>query len=153
MNNDTLAQTLAQMPFLNDLPAADIEALAAGFEELEATDGHTFFSEGAHADGAYLVLQGTVVASVRRAGEVRTLRPIEAGELFGTIALLDNQPRSATCVARGRARVARIRPAAFWLLAKQRAQIAFVFQRALARQLAFDFRGASARAHQACAER
>ena len=152
-DHDALVPTLARMPFLSALDVSDLEALAASFLEARDHDGHVFFEEGAGADGAYLVLEGTVSATVVRGGETKRLGLLGPGELFGTIALLDNLPRSATCVAVGPTRTARLLPAAFWLLAGQRSGIALVFQQALARQLAHDFRRASRRVHEACAAR
>jgi len=58
--------------------------------------GTTIFSTGAPPDGMYAVIDGSIDILVD--GHVR--ETVAPGGLFGELALLDDQPRSATAVAR-----------------------------------------------------
>ena len=58
--------------------------------------GQPVFVEGAAADGMYSVLNGEV--EIFKNGKVR--ETVRSGGFFGELALLDDQSRSATAVAR-----------------------------------------------------
>jgi len=66
--------------------------------------GETIFVEGAQGDCMYAVLAGEI--DIVRHGQL--LETIGPGGVFGEMALLDGQPRTASAVARTTARVATI---------------------------------------------
>ena len=57
------------------------------------------FKEGDAADGAYVVLEGTVRIFKTRSGHETTLALLKTGDIFGEMALLDGKPRSASARA------------------------------------------------------
>ena len=57
--------------------------------------GDVLFKEGDLGDVAYVVESGVIEISRFTGEEYVTLRELEAGALFGELALIDNQPRSA----------------------------------------------------------
>lgn len=71
---------------------------------LDVAAGETIFVEGTRGDCMYAVLAGDI--DIVRHGDV--LQTIGPGGVFGEMALLDGQPRSASAVARTPARVAAI---------------------------------------------
>lgn len=62
----------------------------------EVKAGEIIFSEGQAADVMYAVKEGEVDVVV--GGKV--VETVTAGGIFGELALIDNAPRSAACVAR-----------------------------------------------------
>jgi CRP-like cAMP-binding protein len=86
------------------------------------------------------VLDGTVRVTLDRHGASEELNVLGPGEFFGLIALVDDAPRSANCIASGDVTVASLPESAFRLLFNTHAPVAFALQRALADQLARDFR-------------
>ena len=62
----------------------------------EVKAGETIFSEGQAADVMYAVREGEVDVVV---GD-KVVETVTAGGIFGEMALIDNSPRSAACVAR-----------------------------------------------------
>lgn len=66
--------------------------------------GEIIFEEGAPGDFMYVVLEGEVVITHRGAVVSR----IQAGEIFGEMALIDDSPRSATAQAAEASRLAPI---------------------------------------------
>ena len=98
--------------------------------------------EGDTRDALYLILDGQVEVSVKRPREAAfsVTRLMGPGEILGLIAIVDRQPRSATCVARGPVTVATLGLEAASLLMNTRAPISCSFQYALASQLAQDAR-------------
>jgi CRP-like cAMP-binding protein len=76
--------------FLDGLPATTVKARA----------GQTLMSVGTSSTSVYVVLEGRVqVAIFSPAGREVILRDLDRGAIFGELAALDDQPRSATIVA------------------------------------------------------
>ena len=77
---------------LGALPAATIEQLGAGLEHAEFTPRQAVFEQGERGEGFYVIESGG--AEVVRDG--RVVATLGRGDCFGEIALLRNQPRTAT---------------------------------------------------------
>jgi CRP-like cAMP-binding protein len=66
---------------------------------LRLTAGETLFSEGAEGDCAYYIRSGAIEVT-RRVGSAEVVIALEQeGGIVGEMALIDNQPRSATARA------------------------------------------------------
>jgi len=61
--------------------------------------GTVVFREGDTGDGLYVVKTGKIQISAPVQGELRPLSSLEPGDFFGEMAVLDNEPRSATATA------------------------------------------------------
>lgn len=62
--------------------------------------GEVVFKEGDRGDGMYFVASGAVqISAVVGEGERRVLSRIQPGDFFGEMAVVDNEPRSATASA------------------------------------------------------
>lgn len=74
--------------------------LAQSLQRIHLIAGATLFREGEQGDFAYILEEGEIdiVATVHSTAQ--TLSRLEAGSLFGELALIDGRPRSATAIAR-----------------------------------------------------
>ncbi len=82
------------------LPRAILERFSAHFTKRKAKRGTTIFRKGDAGTELIAVLSGSVRISAPAAdGREAVLNHIREGEIFGEIALLDGQPRSADAVA------------------------------------------------------
>lgn len=81
---------------------AELDALRACTQVREFAGGEAIFHEGDEGDGLYMVRTGAVEISAPIAdGERKFLARLEAGDYFGEMAVIDNEPRSATASAEG----------------------------------------------------
>lgn len=77
-------------------------------------DGHAVCTEGDPGDAMYFLMKGAVRVQRRDPkGRMRELATIQAPALFGHMALIDNSPRSASCVAVGESIIATLDRASY----------------------------------------
>jgi CRP/FNR family cyclic AMP-dependent transcriptional regulator len=83
-----------------DLPVQVIDRLGSYMKTRKVERGATIFSKGDPGTGLLGVLAGTVKVSVASAdGKDVVLNVFHEGDVFGEIALLDGQPRTADAIA------------------------------------------------------
>ncbi|HEX4878622.1 MAG TPA: cyclic nucleotide-binding domain-containing protein [Limnobacter sp.] len=75
------------------------ELLSGGLRAKQYAKGEVLFKEGDEADGLYLVRRGSVAVSKNIGGKDVVLSYVSAGNYVGEMALLNNNPRSATITA------------------------------------------------------
>ena len=91
---------LKKVYFFQDLPDGQIRKIQRVCHQIEYAPGQIIFEEGSQADRFYIVAQGAVeVWKDYRLPEKDLLAVHERGHLFGEMALIDQDRRSATCVA------------------------------------------------------
>lgn len=78
--------------------------IAAALQELELPAGETVFQKGDAGDSMYVIVEG----QVRVFDGERTINVLGEREIFGELALLDPEPRSASCAAVSPARLFRL---------------------------------------------
>ncbi len=84
----------------SNLLAEELQSLAQTAEVRFYKAGQPVFQEGDPGDGIYVVLEGAVqVSALVGQNERRVLSRIEKGDFFGEMAVLDEEPRSATATA------------------------------------------------------
>jgi CRP-like cAMP-binding protein/predicted MFS family arabinose efflux permease len=108
---DADVELLRVIPMLSGLPVATIEQLASALERTGVEPGQPVFRQGEPGEFFYVVRAGR--AEVLQDGHL--VKELGAGDCFGEIALLRDQPRSATVRGAGGARleVSRLRRGAF----------------------------------------
>jgi CRP/FNR family cyclic AMP-dependent transcriptional regulator len=85
---------LARAPLFASLPKRALRRLAGVAGVTERRQGVTVVKEGAAGSVFYVILEGRV--KVVRKG--RTIARLKAGDFFGEMSLLDDQPRTASVV-------------------------------------------------------
>jgi CRP/FNR family transcriptional regulator, cyclic AMP receptor protein len=78
-------------------------------------EGKVVFKEGDPASYMYVVQEGSI--EIVRDGKV--YETVEAGGIFGEMALIDNSPRSATAVAKTAAKIVPVNEKSFTVLVQQ----------------------------------
>ena len=100
---------LAKVPLFAGLPDEEIERLGALLRPRRYRRGEVIFLEGDQGTSLCLIAEGRVRIQLTSAdGREVVITVYGPGEIFGELALLDGEPRSADAVAQEAARV-------FWL--------------------------------------
>ena len=79
--------------------ATDDDGIARGESHILVDEGSVIFREGERGYSAFLIERGEVEISVQRNGQDVKLASRGPGEVFGEMAIIDDQPRSATVTA------------------------------------------------------
>lgn len=96
------SRILAGSFLFEDLDPELLEQLSNQATVRRLEDGQLLFEKGAPADGLYAVEAGKVrISSVSETGKEIVLNVLAPGAVFGEIALLDGEPRTATARAVG----------------------------------------------------
>lgn len=95
---EQLCDLLDNVALFAELPWSDIVALSGYVSALEADPGCIVFTEGMPGNALYVLVRGRV--ETRKAGDTKCGTMIAsdvAGKAIGEMALVDGEPRSATC--------------------------------------------------------
>ena len=93
------AELLRKVPSFKDMPEAEFARIAAVLVPRSVPAGQVIVAQGSRGSSLMLIARGVVrVVSSDSKGE-HDLATLVAGDFFGEMALLTNQPRSATCRA------------------------------------------------------
>jgi CRP-like cAMP-binding protein len=97
---DTLRSILASVPLFRDLPEQDLATIASGLRTRRYRRGEVIFHQGDPGDALHIILTGRVkISSPSDSGVEAILTTLRPGEFFGSLALLDGAPRSASATA------------------------------------------------------
>jgi CRP/FNR family cyclic AMP-dependent transcriptional regulator len=95
-----LRTVLESVPLFRDLPAGDLDMLASALRTRRYRRGEVIFHQGDPGDALHILLTGRVkIWSPSGSGVQAILGTLRPGEFFGSLALLDGAPRSASATA------------------------------------------------------
>lgn len=118
---DDIVSTLKLIPLFHDMSISELKEFRKIIHRRIFKQKEPIFWEGEPGVGMYIVKAGSVgiykITSDREKEEIAVLKP---GEFFGELALLDESPRSATCIARESSEIIGLfRPDLFNTIAKK----------------------------------
>ena len=98
-------------------------------------DGQVIIAEFEKGETFYLIEKGTVQLTKCVNGMNKNLDILKPGEIFGEMAILDNSPRSATCVARGKVDCLEFNKANFEILITGNPQIGLILLKSFCKRV------------------
>jgi diguanylate cyclase (GGDEF)-like protein len=112
---DGWAATLAGVHLFRRIPAEQLRRLCEGAIDEVYGPGHVIIREGTAANNVFVVLSGRVrvVERARDTDSDVVLSELRAGEVFGELAILQNEARHATVIALDRTHCLMLRPDRF----------------------------------------
>lgn len=122
---------LKNIELFSQIPGEDLAQIARITDELSLEDGEVVFQQGDPGDTLFFVVSGTVKVT-RGQAVVATLGP---KDVFGEMALLDSEPRSATITAAEDVQLLRIQRDDFHDILTEKAELALGIIKVLSRRL------------------
>jgi len=103
---DQLVALLRGSKLLDNLPESELRALSLQIRRSRYDPGDVIFRKRDEGSGMMVVVSGRVkITSVGASGSEVILNIIDPGQVFGEMALLDGEPRSADAVAAARTEI------------------------------------------------
>lgn len=127
---------LRDIPLFCKLDTTKLKLLAFSSTYLSFEEGEDLFLEGDTADGAYLIEEGTVHVLVGPPGEEVKVGSLGRHEMFGEMAIILNEPRTATVRAVEPLKVLKIDGDIFLRMVTENAGTALSVMRSLSERLA-----------------
>ena len=91
-----IRRRLKHTPLFAAVPDGDLSLTARAAEVIALSAGRYVLREGEASTDLYVIAAGSVYALIDHAGEERVIDQLLAGEMFGEIAMLSADPRSAS---------------------------------------------------------
>ncbi len=143
-NMDTLATLsvmdrilfLRRVPLFSGLPPSELKQVAAITNEQYYLDGDVIVRQGDPADRLYIIVSGEVlvIAGATSRSEVELARR-GPGEYVGEMAIISQEPRMASLIARGDVRVLHIEQPKFEAILRERPETSLAVMRVLCARL------------------
>lgn len=92
------AQALAATPLFSGLTQEALESFVSELQLVHLAGGDVLFREGDPGDALYVIVEGEVIVEIEGPPRVELVR-LGPGEFIGEVALMTDQPRSATVSA------------------------------------------------------
>ena len=119
--------TLSTIEPFRGLPAADLEAVARRCRWRRYDPGQQVVGRQEESRDVFFVVSGRVrVTLFSVSGKEVTFRDLDAGEMFGELAAIDGQPRSANVIALTESLIASLSGDAFWQVLREQPEVAAV---------------------------
>ena len=99
--------------------------------------GDVIFSEGDVTNEMFIIQEGKVVITKKVAGREVFLAMLERGDFFGEMALLDSQPRNATCMAIVRTKLVAIKSGELLMKLRRDPTLALEMLQTMSRRVRF----------------
>lgn len=126
---------LRGIPLFCRLEPAKLKLLAFSSAYLTCEPGEALFHEGEPADAAFVIRSGEVEVVSGKPGDEVVLGTLGKNDLFGEMALILNEPRSATIRAVGPLEVVKIDADVFLRLVTENPETALAVMRSLSEKI------------------
>jgi CRP-like cAMP-binding protein len=119
MSVEKYAELAKRVPFFKGIETEDVAKIFAKGMTMQVEKGNILFYQGATGNQMYIVLGGKIDLFDGK----KYLTTMRTGDLFGEMAVINNEPRSATAVAAETSRVFVLTETVFERLMTKRAAI------------------------------
>jgi len=126
---------LSKVPLFQELEPSRLKLLAFTSEMVNFLNGEVLFKAGEPGDCAYVIMEGEVEI-LSTADDAAVVGVLQINQIFGELALLNDEPRSATLRARGDLKVMKISESLFMELIRESPGLALNVVRQLSQKLA-----------------
>ena len=128
------ARQLAELPYLSECSAEFLELLIARISIVNVPQGSKLTRQLLKEASIFLICSGSVrIYNHAETGRLLTYQLLSAGEMFGELSAIDNEPRTATVVAEEDSVIGRLSQADFQQLIHSEPEFAWLVLHRLSR--------------------
>lgn len=139
-----LRDALDDLSFFDGYSGPELQTLSSYFRAFQMNSGAVIFSEGDSGDFLCVVVDGAAeVTKVDQQGIARVVANVGAGKTLGEMALIDDEPRSATARVTKPAELLVLTKKSFERMSREHPRLALQFTFTIARLLSRRLRLAS----------
>ena len=95
-NSDPILKAMERIPIFENLVKKELKNIAQLIHEREYKPNEYVFKKHAPAEGMYIILHGEIEIKDPKSGNI--FADLHSGDFFGELALLDEEPRSASAI-------------------------------------------------------
>ncbi|OGK11624.1 MAG: hypothetical protein A2W80_12450 [Candidatus Riflebacteria bacterium GWC2_50_8] len=136
----SVAEKLRENPLFNEFSNDELELLATFTEEVEFKESEIIFSEQSPTSAVYFLLNGRVTIYRALVGTSNFITILEKNDVFGEIAFVDQQYRSASANALDACTVARFEYSHFDVIQNQSPILGIKLLKAIIKEITRKFR-------------
>jgi len=138
-----LAGRLRENPLFNEFSNDDLELMTTFMEEVSFGEGEPIFSEQSPTTAVYFILSGRVTIYRALVGASNFITILEKNDVFGEIAFVDQQYRSASANALDATTLAKFEYSHFDVIQNQSPALGIKLLKAIVREITRKFRAAN----------
>ena len=132
--SNAVDKSLRSFSLLRSLSDDEVKEVSSRCRWRSYNRGEAILDKGSNSRDVFFVVRGAVaIVTVSGAGREVTLATSRAGDFFGELAAIDEQPRSASATAVEKSDLAIMAPDIFIKLVRDRADVGFVLLQRMAR--------------------
>ncbi|MBU1109920.1 MAG: cyclic nucleotide-binding domain-containing protein [Candidatus Riflebacteria bacterium] len=139
----SLNEKLRENSLFSDFSNAELELLSTFTEEVNYAEGAAIISEQAPTTAVYFILNGRVTIYKALVGASNFITILEKNDIFGEIAFVDQQYRSASVNALDECSLAKFEYSHFDIIQKQSPIVGLKLLKALIKEITSKFRAVS----------
>ena len=136
----SIAEKLRDNPLFSEFTGDDLELLSTFMEEVDYPEGDPIFSEQSPTNSVYFILSGRVTIYRALVGASNFITILEKNDIFGEIAFVDQQYRSASANALDATTVAKFEYSHFDIIQNQSPALGIKLLKAIIREITRKFR-------------
>lgn len=129
--SDHKVQLLSKVPLFSECNSKELAKIASLADEIEVTKGTVLTKEGLPGRECFVVADGKAKCTLRG----KRLATYGAGDVFGEMSLLDNEPRAATITAESDMVLFVVDARSFWGLCEQAPSVTRKIMKAIGQRL------------------
>ncbi len=97
-DKEEVKKVLAKLDWYSHLQPSELSSLLAGFEKANMVKGEVMITEGKTGEIFYIIDTGAVGIYLKRKLMDKQIATLGAGEFFGEMSLISDEPRSASVI-------------------------------------------------------
>ena len=99
LTENVLKELLSTLSYFHEIPDEELQRILGLLKLKTVMAQEIIIKQGDIGDALFLIARGKVEVLLRQGEEEKKIAVLKEGDIFGEMALIQNKPRSASCIA------------------------------------------------------